>query len=158
MDINESLVFWKYPPKIKKIVKGISYMVVEVTSNFRGGKFTQDLSCVVNTFGNDLGTDDDTGREQQASPTRTLRDQAGAGSNNPSGSNNTGLMQDDATGVDEAVAYQQALNEADQADMFYNGSQVTSNTGSGGWGDPVADDDSSSSPPTNNFGADEGRE
>jgi len=158
MDINESLVFWKYPPKIKKIVKGISYMVIEVSSNFRGGKFTQDLSCVVNTFGNDLGTDDTDGREKEASKTRSLSNQGGAGSNNPTGSDSTGLMQDDATGVDEAVAYQQALNEADQADAFYNGSQGTSNTGSGSWGDPVSDDDSNSSLTAYNYGADEGRE
>jgi len=50
LTINESIRFWAYPREIQNKVKGVSYMVLKVTSNFRGGKFTQDLECVINTF------------------------------------------------------------------------------------------------------------
>jgi hypothetical protein len=50
LTINESIRFWAYPSEIQNKVKGVSYMVLKVTSNFRGGKFTQDLECVINTF------------------------------------------------------------------------------------------------------------
>ena len=55
MSINESILFWKYPSAILKDIAsrggGISYMVIKVISTFKGGKFTQDLSCTINTFG-----------------------------------------------------------------------------------------------------------
>jgi hypothetical protein len=55
LSINESILFWKYPSAILKDIAsrggGISYMVIKVVSTFRGGKFTQDLICSINTFG-----------------------------------------------------------------------------------------------------------
>jgi len=50
LSINESIRFWAYPSEIQNKVKGVSYMVLRVTNNFKGGKFTQDLECVINTF------------------------------------------------------------------------------------------------------------
>ena len=51
MDINESILFWEYPESIIKAgLKGVSYLVLNVTSNFKQGKFTQDLVCNINTF------------------------------------------------------------------------------------------------------------
>jgi hypothetical protein len=50
LSINESIRFWAYPSEIQNRVKGVSYMVLRVTNNFKGGKFTQDLECVINTF------------------------------------------------------------------------------------------------------------
>lgn len=55
LSINESILFWKYPSAILKDIAsrggGISYMVIKVVSTFKGGKFTQDLTCTINTFG-----------------------------------------------------------------------------------------------------------
>lgn len=52
MDINDSIVFWQYPAWVKKIVKnGVSYRVIKVLSSFKGGKFIQELHCIINTFG-----------------------------------------------------------------------------------------------------------
>jgi hypothetical protein len=48
MSINESIQFWKYPPDVAKMVTGVSYMVIDVVSNFSKGKFTQDLTATVN--------------------------------------------------------------------------------------------------------------
>lgn len=50
LSVNDSILFWEYPASIQKLVKGVSYMVIEVVSNFQNGKFTQDLKCVINTF------------------------------------------------------------------------------------------------------------
>lgn len=49
MDINESIMFWKYPPEIAAKIKGISYMIKTITSYFRNGKFTQVLNLTLNT-------------------------------------------------------------------------------------------------------------
>lgn len=50
LSINDSILFWKYPKEISSAVKGVSYMVTTVDSNFSKGKFTQDLQCIINTF------------------------------------------------------------------------------------------------------------
>lgn len=50
LDINESIMFWKYPPEIAAKIKGVSYLLRTVTSNFRGGKFTQEIDLTVNAF------------------------------------------------------------------------------------------------------------
>lgn len=41
------IVFWEYPPELKNKIKGVAYMLVEVTSTFNKGKFTQELKTCV---------------------------------------------------------------------------------------------------------------
>jgi hypothetical protein len=51
MSVNDKLVFWDYPAEYKtgpNAIKGISFTVNQVTSNFRGGKFEQTLGLVAN--------------------------------------------------------------------------------------------------------------
>ena len=75
MDINESILFWNYPKEIRNIVKGVSYNVREVQHTFSKGKFTQELTCNINTFNNyrnvyrDIESDPNTnvGNERQTS-------------------------------------------------------------------------------------------
>lgn len=55
LSINEDILFWDYPPEIKKKVQGISYRVLEIVHNLRNGKFTQELTCGINTFGFEKG-------------------------------------------------------------------------------------------------------
>ena len=50
LHLNDSILFFKYPDYIADKIEGVSYKVVTVTSSFVGGKFEQDLSCVINTF------------------------------------------------------------------------------------------------------------
>ena len=50
MDINESILFFKYPDWVKDKVKGVSYQLVKVKSNFNEGVFTQTLEAVINSF------------------------------------------------------------------------------------------------------------
>ena len=59
LSINDSIQFWAYPTEIRKQINGVSYMVLRVTNNFRGGKFTQDLECLINTFPELLPTNSD---------------------------------------------------------------------------------------------------
>ena len=50
LHLNDSILFFKYPDYIADKIEGVSYKVVTVTSSFTGGRFEQDLSCVINTF------------------------------------------------------------------------------------------------------------
>jgi len=52
LNINESILFWRYPEEISKIVKGVCYQVRDVTSKFSGGKFTQEIACFIEDLGN----------------------------------------------------------------------------------------------------------
>jgi hypothetical protein len=154
MNINESIVFWKYPGSVQAEIDkrggGVSYMLVKCTSTFSGGKFIQDLEANINTFG-DAGTDKisiDAGRSTQAAGTNT---QVTNKSGTAIAGKGTGFQQaDDATGVDNQVAYQQALNAADQADAFYNDTKTVQVEGF-----PVQDDDSGG-PTPNTTATDEG--
>ena len=84
MDINESILFWNYPKEIRNLVKGVSYHVREVQHTFSKGKFTQELTCNINTFNNyrggadpdvyrDIASDPNTnvGKERQTSDINT---------------------------------------------------------------------------------------
>ena len=68
MDINESIMFWKYPAEIAAKIKGVSYLIRTITSTFRNGRFIQELDLVVNTFFNDY-TKVETEREKAAADT-----------------------------------------------------------------------------------------
>lgn len=52
LSINDRILFWQYPDDIAKEIKGVSYKVIDVMSNFQGGIFKQTLNCVINTFNN----------------------------------------------------------------------------------------------------------
>lgn len=70
MDINESILFFKYPEDIAKTIKGVSYKVIDLTSMFSSGRFTQDISAVINTF-----PDPDTTAEEQRAETTEQGDE-----------------------------------------------------------------------------------
>lgn len=50
LNINESILFYAYPPEIQKYVKGVSYQVKDVTSVFNNGSFIQELELIINSF------------------------------------------------------------------------------------------------------------
>lgn len=66
LSINESILFWKYPEDISKLVKGISYQVKTVVSQFNNGSFKQTLECVINTFAQASKPASGAGREPAA--------------------------------------------------------------------------------------------
>jgi hypothetical protein len=65
MRVNDKILFWDYPPEIQKKVKGISYLVNNIRSSFRGGKFTQDLTCSIATFPDSLVGSEQSRENQQ---------------------------------------------------------------------------------------------
>jgi len=112
LDINDSILFWAYPQSISKLVKGISYQVVTVESNFSSGKFSQILTCNINTFG-DVTGEEGTGRESNTGSNASQTDttsSTGLRSDDPTVTNsnivagspnasNTNLQQTDSKGV-----------------------------------------------------------
>ena len=51
LDINDKILFWKYPDSIAEEIKGVIYLVTMVDSTFAGGVFKQVLTCVIETLG-----------------------------------------------------------------------------------------------------------
>jgi hypothetical protein len=66
LSINESILFWDYPKDVAELVKGISYEVLKVTSQFSGGSFKQTLDCRINTFAESAKPTQGEGREPAA--------------------------------------------------------------------------------------------
>lgn len=50
MDLNGEILFFRYPAKFEKVIKGVSYKVITIDSSFSEGKFTQTISAAINTF------------------------------------------------------------------------------------------------------------
>jgi len=119
MTINDSIFFWDYPDSVKSgpnAIKGVSYQVRECESVFKGGKFTQTLQLNINEMPDAVDaaaaaatqrSNSNTTNQVAQGDVRTPNSQAGntptPGSNSNSASANTGLAQDDVTGVDAAV-------------------------------------------------------
>ena len=172
LDINDSIFFWNYPDSIKTKIQGVSYMVSECESNFKSGKFIQNLKLIFNTMPEAIDTAATTAATQRTPEesraafaatdprrvdVRTPTNQAGTGatpgSNSNSNSVNTGLVQDDATGVDAAV---QRNTEADLELLRESrrGAVATETTSTGNANNPVvANDDSVSNAGTTQAGS-----
>jgi hypothetical protein len=143
LTINESITFWKYPKKIKNLVKGVSYMVLEVVSSFSKGRFTQDLTCAINTFGDVKDDEKDAPRAtDNASATRENNSSAptSAGSQQVAGSGEptTGLVSDPETTTAEGAPTSSGESAPSQATPDSGKNQITAPTGTGA---VVADDD-----------------
>lgn len=46
--INDSIEFWRYEGDAGRTIRGVSYQVITVSSNFNNGSFTQNISAVIN--------------------------------------------------------------------------------------------------------------
>jgi hypothetical protein len=118
LTINDSIFFWDYPDSVKSgpnAIKGVSYQVRECESVFKGGKFTQTLQLNINEMPDAVDAAAEAATQRANSTTnqiaqgdvRTPNSQAGntptPGVNSNSSSANTGLTQDDVTGVDAAI-------------------------------------------------------
>ena len=142
LTINESIRFWAYPSEIQNRVKGVSYMVLKVTSNFRGGKFTQDLECIINTFPDAAVTSPNA---RPADPYANEYEISGSQASSPYASlGNTNV----ATGLKSADIIDSALNRVESTEIVsvtgptVQPSAITSPTGGlPNSGFTVADDD-----------------
>jgi hypothetical protein len=50
LEVNDKILLWDYPKDVADKIKGVVYLVTQVTSNFSRGKFTQDLDCNIATL------------------------------------------------------------------------------------------------------------
>jgi len=69
MDLNDSILFFRYPAELEKVIKGVSYKIITIDSTFAEGKFTQQLSCAINTFADpeeEATTGEEAGAEEKA--------------------------------------------------------------------------------------------
>lgn len=152
LSINESILFWKYPSAILKDIAsrggGISYMVIKVVSSFKGGKFTQDLGCTINTFGgeSDEVASDSTGggREPATQASARAVDNAidAQSATNSSGSTNegNGLTPNPATTDAQVNGSSTTTDPAELSPSASTSTQITTPTANG---NGVADDDAS---------------
>ena len=164
LSINESIMFWKYPPAVTKEINsrggGISYMVLTCASTFSKGQFLQELTCVINTF---PGVDDIKSDEAAAGrpsnieesvfdPTGNGGNRSGAGTSAPTenGSSTTG---NDINNTEEDYG-QDYEDYNDDYDLPTDQQTIDTEFG------PVQDDDASSDTIESDFGAydDGGRE
>ena len=132
LNINESIYFYKYPENISKQIKGVSYMVITVTSTFAGGKFTQLLECNINAFADPGKSQSGTEREEQTPTTPSGNSSGGpAPSNSQATTQGTGLKKDNPSNQNQTATPTQNPTPTPQPN--------TTPTGAGA--KPVADDD-----------------
>lgn len=101
MKLNDRILFWRYPEDISKIVEGVSYRVTEVESIFQNGKFTQVLTCSINTF-DDAKPTEGTGRDDGSFDTaesRRLSNRQVPGSPSAPGTSSEGASTTGSTGL-----------------------------------------------------------
>jgi hypothetical protein len=117
MTLNEQILLWNYSPEVAKHVKGVSHKLIKVESNFSKGKFSQELSATINPLPNAIADTKVSNRESAGNSSttntdvRTASQETGSSltqNQNGISRNSTGLMQDDATGVDAAIAQQES--------------------------------------------------
>lgn len=116
LSINSQVLMWDYPQRVAAQVKGVSYLLYSVESNFTKGKFVQELKAQINSFPNATADADANNREKSTKASTTSKDvrvssnQAGTiDSQNPNGTStgNTGYTPDNEfAGIDDAIAQQ----------------------------------------------------
>jgi hypothetical protein len=94
MDINQKILFWDYPEDIAKVVKGVSYMVLFVQSNFTKGKFTQNLDLTINTFPDNKKTGKQTTSQARVREVDNSIEQGGTSKGGSSTTGTAGLLPD----------------------------------------------------------------
>jgi hypothetical protein len=63
MTINDQILLWNYPGAVAAHIKGISYRLLSVESNFSKGKFVQELIANINSLPNAIEDADVNNRE-----------------------------------------------------------------------------------------------
>lgn len=172
MDINENIIFWKYPKELN--IKGVSYQLISVKSSFSKGKFTQDLDCRINTtFANTA--ESATGRgnpnENQIADTASRAGTGAAAGSSQTSNNVTSISSDSGASnlMKDPAQLAQSLIESTQRALTENGlgdvKELLSVTTGNAKNLIVANDDSTGGSRTGiaarngqGFGAENGRE
>jgi len=163
LSINESILFWKYPPNVTKEINsrggGVSYKVNTCTSTFAKGKFEQELICSINTFPDSSDSTSDAaaaGRQSAANDDAAVDAQY----SNRSGVGTSASTENGASTTGNNIEGEPNSSEGLEGGEGYYGlptNQQTIDTESG----PVQDDDASNDleeQPINSATDDGGRE
>jgi len=137
LNINESILFWKYPEDISKQVKGVSYMVREVQSTFANGAFKQVLQCNINDFGDPASANEAEARPADRTENGTQPNAGPAAAPNSNASTPTTGLKSDNPSKQTNVANQSNAETARLSRQNAAAASGTTPTKSG----PVADDD-----------------
>ena len=129
LKINDSILFWKYPKKLDDIIEGVCYNVLELTSYFSNGSFTQSIEAAIQDFGQEGSDTTDSARPAQPS---TSPQAGGAPGNSAAAKGSTGTPQSKSFNTSNPTL--PAANTSNKSP-----SQPTSKTGPAA--KPVADDD-----------------
>lgn len=128
LNINDRILFWKYPENISKKVKGVSYMLVAVNSTFANGSFKQVLECTINDFGDPAASNSQDNRESITKPSATTGPAPG---NTAATTSASGLKPDNPSNQTAPAA----ANASGNPTAAPQQNTTPTNTG------PVADDD-----------------
>ena len=132
LNINESILFWKYPEDVSKQIKGVSYLVTEVASTFANGAFKQVLSSVINDFGDPDSANEDKSRPADREENGSQPNTGPAAAPNSNASTPTTGLKSDNPSNQSRVAYPDGAFRGQRSDAP---GTVPTKTG------PVADDD-----------------
>jgi hypothetical protein len=138
LNINESILFWKYPEDVSKQIKGVSYLVTEVASTFANGAFKQVLSSVINDFGDPESANEDKSRPADREENGSQPNTGPASAPNSNASTPTTGLKSDNPSNQSKVANQ---SDAETARLLRQNAATASGTTPTKSG-PVADDDS----------------
>jgi hypothetical protein len=146
LGINESILFWKYPPavtaEIAKRGGGVSYMLTTCTSTFSKGKFEQELVCNINTFPDASDSKSDeaaAGRQSAANDDAAVDAEYNrSGINSNPTTQNGSVTSDNNNSVDQKDSNQNLGN--------YSGNTPTNQQTIPTKNGPVADGDASQAP------------
>jgi hypothetical protein len=135
LNINESILFWKYPEEVSKQIKGVSYLVTEVASTFANGSFKQLLTAVINDFGDPESANEDKSRPADSAENGSQPNPGPAAAPNSNASTPTTGLKSDNPSNQSKVAYPNGAFRGQRSDT--PAAPATTPTKSG----PVADDD-----------------
>ena len=152
LSINESILFWKYPPAVTKEINsrggGVSYKLTTCTSTFSKGKFEQELICNINTFPDASDSKSDTAAAgRQSNIEENVFDPTG-NNGNRTGNNSNPTTSDGAVTNDNTDTNDQ--QDSDQNLGNYSGNLPTNQQTVLTKNGPVQDDDAAKDTENNN--------
>lgn len=147
LNVNDKILFVRYPKDIADKVQGIVFQVRQVNSTFSKGKFTQEIEANVPTFGlgvnqenRPLLEDENQTAVEVARLTRSAKTSSTQVINPPVNPSNPSVTQTTTAGANERTV--PVNNRQPFSDARFSGSVSTNNP------NPVRDDDAGGSPPS----------
>lgn len=94
LSINDSILFWLYGDEIRDKIDGVAYMLLKVTSSFKGGSFTQTLETANPFTAGQVSKEAQASIDAEIEASRTPTSTATDGTGQPGSTSDTGLKTD----------------------------------------------------------------